>query len=186
MTFDNFQALFDEVLSGSMTTSPYHEEKYRNFVKLNKSRQNRWLKTIKVPDDLVRKLDSLQAKHWVLITEPWCGDSAMISPLIKRLADQNDQIKLEIQLRDGQSEIDKYLTNGGKAIPKLIMRDESGNDVFVWGPRPQKAMQFRKELVEQGLEKAEIDEALQRWYNEDKGESFFAELEAMMSADVKV
>lgn len=35
--------------------------------------------------------------------------------------------------------MDLHLTNGGRAIPKLIVFDENDNKIFQWGPRPVEA-----------------------------------------------
>jgi len=33
--------------------------------------------------------------------------------------------------------MDKYLTNGGRVIPKLVAFDKDMNELFQWGPRPE-------------------------------------------------
>jgi hypothetical protein len=64
-----------------------------------------------------------------------------------------------------------FLTNKGKAIPKLIILDKTtGNVVENWGSRPQGAI----DLIENYKEKfGVIDETakteLQLWYLHDKG-----------------
>ena len=54
------------------------------------------------------------------------------------MADLNSKIEVKIILRDENLEImDNYLTNGGRAIPKLIALDKSTlEEKFIWGPRP--------------------------------------------------
>ncbi len=52
------------------------------YAKLNWSRMNRWLKVGTLSDEIketLSKVDTVQ--HWVVITEPWCGDAAHIAPL---------------------------------------------------------------------------------------------------------
>ena len=70
------------------------------------------------------------------VTEPmrWgrlflCGDAAHIVPIIYLMSRLNNNITLRIQLRDSGSEIEKYLTNGTKSIPMLIVRDENNKDL---------------------------------------------------------
>ena len=40
-----------------------------------------------------------------------------------------------------------------------------------WGSRPAPAQELQNSLKNSGVEKAEISEKLQRWYNEDHGRS---------------
>ena len=91
-------------------------------------------------------------------------------PFIARLAEENPRIILDIQLRDQPPFlIEQYLTNGGRSIPKLIVRDADGKDLFTWGPRPASAKQLVLDLNGSGAEKSEVVLALQNWYNDDKG-----------------
>ncbi len=94
-------------------------------------------------------------QHWIIITEPWCGDAG--EPFL----------------------IESYLTNGSKSIPKLVARDSSGNDLFTWGPRPQPAQELRTTLITSNTDPEATKIALQHWYNEDKGESLHTELTAL-------
>jgi hypothetical protein len=77
--------------------------------------------------------------------------------------------------------IDQYLTNGGKSIPILVIRNEHGEDIAVWGPRPTKAQELFLKLKEEGKEFADIKEEIQKWYNEDKGTEIQAELKSLLS-----
>jgi len=45
-----------------------------------------------------------------------------------------------------------------------------------WGSRPFAAQELYAEMKRQGADKSEINEALQRWYNADKGHSLQLEL----------
>ena len=116
----------------------------------------------------IRAID--QPQTWIVITEPWCGDAAPMLPFIARLAEANPLITLDIQLRDQPPFlIEQYLTNGGRSIPKLIVRHSDGKDLFTWGPRPASAYQLVQELNASNTEKSDIVLALQNWYNDDKG-----------------
>jgi hypothetical protein len=70
-----------------------------------------------------------------------------------------------------------YLTNGGRSIPKLIVRDAKGNDLFTWGPRPKEAQNIHlRQMNDENMSKEEKKIELQNWYNKDKGESTQEEL----------
>ena len=178
MNFSDYQQTFDRILSGELTSAPYDDEHFVEYVKLNHSRQNRWLKKGILLAEAVEAINNIQSKQtWVLITEPWCGDAAHTVPFIVKLAELNPLITLDIQIRDSEgSEIDSYLTNGGKAIPKLIIRDASGNDLLVWGPRPAEAQALFHKLKEQNRTFEEQKIALQQWYNENQGEAVQKEI----------
>ncbi|MFN5418178.1 MAG: thioredoxin family protein [Flavobacteriia bacterium] len=181
MDFTHYLALFKEILNQTNPEKPYDDQHYMEYVKLNQSRMNRWLKTGVLNPDLVSQVQNIQEKqNWVLITEPWCGDAAHLVPFIAKLSELSPLINLTIQLRDEDSEIDKYLTNGGKSIPILIVRDENLNDLFVWGPRPKACQELFKLLKEQNLSAEEQKTQLQAWYNADKGNSFQDEMHDLL------
>jgi hypothetical protein len=138
MNFDAYHALFKEILDSKNPVAPYDKSDYLNYVKLNLSRSNRWLKTAQILSEIKEKIVSIkEEQNWILITEPWCGDASHSVPFIFLLSELSHKIKLEIQLRDSNSEIEKYLTNGGKSIPILVIRDKNLKDLAVWGPRPK-------------------------------------------------
>ena len=178
MNFSEYQQTFDRILSGELTSAPYDDSHFIEYTKLNHSRQNRWVKKGVLINEAVEAINNIQFKQtWVLITEPWCGDAAHNVPFIVKLAELNPLIALDIQLRDSEgSEIDSYLTNGGKAIPKLIIRDENNQDLHVWGPRPAEAQALFHKLKEQNLTLEEQKIGLQQWYNENQGEAVQKEI----------
>jgi len=178
MNFSDYQQTFDRILSGELTTAPYDDPHFIEYVKLNHSRQNRWVKKGELIDEAVEAVTNIQSKqNWVLITEPWCGDASHNVAFIVKLAELNPLISLDIQLRDAEgSEIDSYLTNGGKSIPKLIIRNDSGKDLIVWGPRPAEAQALFHKLKEQNRSFEEQKIGLQQWYNENQGLAVQTEL----------
>ena len=171
MTFSEYLTVFEDVLSGEITNTPYDDIHFVEYVKLNVSRTNRWLKKEILLPETQSTIQSINVKQtWVLISEPWCGDAAHIVPIIARMAELNPLIQLDIKLRDNDnSEIESYLTNGNKSIPKFIIRDNNGKDLFVWGPRPSQCQQQFDANKENGLAINEIKILLQKWYNEDEG-----------------
>ena len=107
------------------------------FTRLNWVRTQRLHKTISLAPQL--KKTTLKIQHtytWIVLTEAWCVDSAQNLPLIAEIAKLNpEKIKLCILLRDENLELmNNSLTNGTRAIPKLVAVDESLNkEAFVWG-----------------------------------------------------
>ena len=147
MNWNTYLELFDHILEKKHTNTPYDNDAYLEYVQLNKVRLKRWLKKKPITDfgkETIERID--QPQKWYLITEPWCGDAAHITPIISMLAELNPNIDLKIVLRDSSDMIDSYLTNGGKSIPKLIVRDTEENDLVVWGPRPTLAQEMVLEM----------------------------------------
>ena len=183
MNYTVYKQLFEQILNGPDPQPPYNKAAYQTYTKLNYSRMNRWDKTLHLDERLVEKLSHLtQPQHWIIITEPWCGDAAHSLPFLIRMTEQTPLITYELQQRDSEPFlINSYLTNGGKSIPKLIVRDALGNDLFTWGPRPAPAQLLRNSLITAQADAETINLQLQNWYNADKGQSLCQELAAFYS-----
>jgi len=177
MNFQTYNDLFEGILQADQPAVPYDNIDYFHYVKLNHKRQERWLKKGDILPELETKIKSIDnTQNWILITEPWCGDASHSVPFVAKLAELNPKINLNIQLRDSDSEIDKYLTNGGKSIPILVVRDEQNKDLFHWGPRPTEAQNIHLYNLTSDKTVDEKKVELQKWYNSDKGISLQKEL----------
>lgn len=188
MTLGEYRQLFDNILDGSFQQAPYDEEDYQNYVKLNKSRMARWDKQGHIDVELGNLIQAIDAPQtWVVITEPWCGDAANSIPLIEKMAAINPHISVVVQLRDSDSEIDQYLTNGGKSIPIVVGRDAKGEDLFVWGPRPAEAqaLVLAQKADASKTTHEKYAEVLQ-WYRQNKGVMIQEEFEALLKPLVPV
>lgn len=184
MTYSEYTALFESILTTEIPSAPYDNADYLNYTKLNESRQRRWDKKGELSDETIELLSNIEnAQHWIIISEPWCGDASHCVPFLVKMAEINPKITYDIQLRDSEPFlIEDYLTNGGKAIPKLIARDSDGNNLFVWGPRPEKAQELFLSLKEKNADFEELKIALQEWYNENKGVAIQKEIIQLVSA----
>ena len=182
MNYIEYTRLFEQILTTETPAAPYDNPDYFNYTKLNESRMKRWTKTMVLDDELVQLLEKLSVKqHWIIITEPWCGDASHIVPFLVRMAELSPAITYELQLRDtAPFLIDSYLTNGGKAIPKLVSRDATGTDLFTWGPRPAGAQELMNNLKAENAEFERIKIELQNWYNADKGKEIQEELKKVL------
>ncbi len=178
MTFQEYLVYFEQILTSPQDYELYRNEEYFNYTKLNWSRMNRWLKRFE-PDEAVESLISsiTEHQHWIVITEPWCGDAAHSVAQLYQIVKNNSNIDFDIQLRDAEPHlIEDYLTDGGKSIPKLIIRNDVGHDKVIWGPRPQQLQEIFVTMKAEGKTFEEIKETMQKWYNEDKGEALQREL----------
>jgi hypothetical protein len=183
MTFDEYDSLIDRVVAEGKTTGPNQSEELAQYTKLNQARMRRLFKTSELNESLLETARNVKANWiWLILTEAWCGDAAQNIPPIEKIARENDRIKTLYLLRDENLELmDKYLTGGARAIPKLICLDaETFEEIGTWGSRPQAAYDLFYSLKEQGLEKSEIIEKIHRWYIEDNTQSLQKEFEDLL------
>lgn len=180
MSYDQYVDLVSELTENNSTTGPDKSEAMANYTMLNDRRIKRWNKTIKVSVEAKSVVEGFNKDLiWLVLTESWCGDAAHIMPVINKVAELNDNIDYRIVLRDeNEALMNEFLTNGGKAIPKLIMIDnDSGEVVGTFGPRPSAATELVNAYkAEHGKLTPEFKEDLQRWYNKDKGQSTIQDL----------
>jgi hypothetical protein len=170
MKFSDYLQLFDTILTAETPLALSYTDDQRHYVELNQKRQERWVKKGEMLPEAVELVQHLiEPQKWVLIAEPWCGDAAHLVVFIAKMAELNPKIDLDIQLRDRGSEIDNYLTNGGKSIPLLIVRDATGTDLLRWGPRPEPAQAIHLANLNSDKTTEEKKVELQKWYNADKG-----------------
>lgn len=155
------------------------------YTKLNLHRMERLDKTIQLSETMLATIAALSKKvYFLVISEGWCGDAAHNVPVIAKMAAaSNGNIDLKIVFRDSNLPlIDAYLTNGGRAIPKLIVLDENYQELAVWGARPANAqaavVQFKAENPTAPHE--ELAKLIQTWYNQDKAMSLQQEFETLI------
>ena len=183
MSWDEYVVFTHEILNSNTPLPPYDEADYYQYTKMNETRMKRWVKTNPLTEETIAVVKSIeQPQHWIVISEPWCGDAAHTVPIMYLMSQLNDKITFEIQLRDSGSEIDQYLTNGSKSIPILIVRDKDGKDLFQWGPRPKGAQTIYTELSAKKLDFEEIKTAIQNYYNGDKSISTQKEILSMLQS----
>ena len=183
-TYSEYRTLVSELVEDNSTTGNEKTEALVNYTMLNDRRMKRWDKTVKISDEIKEKIENFNRKTtWLVITESWCGDAAHVMPVINKVAKLNDKIDYKVVLRDENDALmNQFLTNGGKAIPKLIMIDNETNEVVnTFGPRPSVATHLVNAYkAEHGKLTPEFKEDLQRWYNKDKGQSALEDLVGLL------
>jgi hypothetical protein len=185
MSYGSYMTLTEQLVEEGRTSGPNQSEPYVYYTKLNFQRMKRLNKTIEVPARIIELLKEKAANWtWVIITEPWCGDAAQCVPVLEKIAQTNSFVKTAYLLRDEHPEVmDAYLTNGGRAIPKLICLDQDGMEVFTWGPRPAVIQEVMNRLKAEGItEIATIVEEIQKAYNADHQAGVYEEMEAILAA----
>lgn len=184
-SYQQYRNLMQQLVADHSTTGREKSEDYIDYTKLNDMRMKRLEKTIKIPDDLKNRLLQFKGKvTWLVLVESWCADGAQVLPIIHKIAELNDGIRLKVVLRDdNETLMDQFLTNGARAIPKLIMIDNDTDDVLgTFGPRPSAVAKIVEEYKRMhGKVTPEFKEELQRWYNNDKGLTIMEDLLALIN-----
>jgi hypothetical protein len=185
-SYNGYRKIISDLLIEGKSSGAIQSEDLTHYSSLNETRMNRLDKTIKISDDILLKLQSLKNESiWLVISEGWCGDAAQLLPIFNKMVEVSAKIEMKIVFRDENKELmNLYLTNGAKAIPKLIILDKNTLNVEAnWGPRPKGAI----ELIQNYKEKfGAIDETakaeLQLWYLHDKGFSTQNEVTELLLA----
>ncbi|MBK8146993.1 MAG: thioredoxin family protein [Acidobacteria bacterium] len=183
MTWSGYANLLDRLLAEGKTTGPNQSDAMLDYAKLNIRRMKRVEKTTVLGESILASVRENRRKMiWLIITEGWCGDAAQSIPVIERIAAAAENIETRYVLRDENLGLmDAYLTNGARSIPKLIALDaETLAELGTWGPRPRVAMDYFLEMKSIGLDKSEMMEKLQRWYNEDRNQAIQNEFQQLL------
>ncbi|WP_316735151.1 thioredoxin family protein [Pedobacter aquatilis] len=178
MDYQTYRALVDQLLLEGKATGDVTYDLH--YTKMNVQRMNRVDKTVSLTEEFAKVIENLKGNYkFLVITEGWCGDAAQIVPVFNKIATTSlGKIDLKFVLRDKNLPlIDAHLTNGGRAIPVLIILDENADKVLAtWAPRPQVLQKLLKEWKEETTEMTILAEKLHGWYAKDKTLSTQAEL----------
>lgn len=179
-SYQEYRNLVSDLLAEGKSTGHEQSDALTNYSMLNDRRMKRLDKTLKIDDQVKDAFTSAKTDiTWLVLTEGWCGDAAQSLPVINKLAEMNDGIKLRIISRDDNDELmNNFLTNGGKSIPKLIAYNKETKEVVdSWGPRPSVATKMVNDYKElHGSLDPEFKQDLQVWYNKDKGNNIAEDL----------
>ncbi|MEQ9425852.1 MAG: thioredoxin family protein [Cyclobacteriaceae bacterium] len=181
-----YNAYFKQIEQSIENDQPMYESENLNFYnKLNYQRMKRLNKTSRLSDGFLEAGRSVPCKLiWLVITEGWCGDAAQIVPVLNKMASEIDNLELKLIYRDQHLELmDKFLTNGGRSIPKVIIIDATTLEVKGdWGPRPKPAqdmfMVYKNNKLD--MDYKEVQAEMQKWYLKDKSENIQKELQPML------
>ena len=183
ISYSEYRTLVKGLLDEGKSTGPNQSEDLLNYSLLNDKRMKRLDKTVEISEAAQAKISEVkEPQTWLVITEGWCGDAAQNLPVINKLAEGNDNIQLKVVLRDENVELmDNFLTNGGRAIPKLIALDNDNNVKGTWGPRPDVANKMVADYkATNGSLDADFKKDLQVWYNKNKGINLQENLVALL------
>jgi hypothetical protein len=185
ISYNKYYEEVAQMVEEKRTSGEVQSQSLIDFTRLNFSRMRRLTKTARPSQELVTLIDGLGKKfNWIVITEAWCGDAAQNIPFIANLADACKNVDLGLVYRDENPDfMDKYLTNGGRSIPKLVVFDaHSGEELAVWGPRPSEVQKMVLENNAKGENKLPYEafgEIVHKWYNSNRNQLLEKELFAI-------
>ena len=158
---------------------PY--QAYIEILGKNLDLHNLHYKKFSIDDEITAKISSYRQLNILVITEPWCGDSLALLPILRKIAELNGHWELKVLLRDSNPEfMDQFLTRGVRGIPMFLFLDVKGKFLFHWGPRPKETVQIfenhRKQIEEGRIDKQEVIKKIRVYYAKDRGNKTLAEL----------
>jgi hypothetical protein len=188
LSYDDYRARWREQKEQSAEGLAPDERKTLHYLNYNWERQAHVHDNYTPSDDLrdaVQSIDDPQL--WMVLTEPWCGDSAFLLPVIAEAAQLSENVTLRILLRDDNLDVmDQYLTGGSRSIPKMAAFTDDGAELFAWGPRPEGARQKFAELQEAYDDKMAMIEKLIAHYEDGAWHEADAELAAALQESTPV
>jgi hypothetical protein len=158
------------------------EAERAEFARLNLHRVGRIRRTWRPSEKLAALINRIDRPQvWMALTEPWCGDSAQCLPCLELLTEGHAYLVMRYLLRDDNLEImDRYPTDGKRAIPMVVSFDPEGRELFRWGPRPAPAQAIIDAAFAAELPKHERLEKLHLFYGRNRGAALDAELVAVL------
>jgi hypothetical protein len=133
----------------------------------------------RIPDWATAAIPAGVRRKLLVIAEDWCGDASNTVPILAKLVDAVPAWELRVVLRDQNPEVmNRYLTNGSRSIPIVIVLDQEFAELGHWGPRPSVLQAWV--MANLGtLPKAELYPQARKWYARDRGESTLREVLAV-------
>jgi hypothetical protein len=175
--------LFDSQGKTTSESENYNSEEILEYTKLNFARINRINKQFDFSENLENTISEIPTNwRWIMLAESWCGDVAQVGPVIAQIAESSENIEFSVVLRDKNTDLmDKFLTNGGRSIPKLICLDAQSYQVIgSWGPRPQALQDLLNIWSSEPFTLMQKAEKLHKWYADDKTEHTQFELNEVL------
>lgn len=152
---------------------------YERFVAASEQHRGLWegiYRLMRVPEWAFQAVPPGTRRRLLVIAEDWCGDASSTIPAVARFADVVPGMELRVLRRDEHPELmDRYLTDGARAIPIVIVLDEAWRELGHWGPRPAALQAFVMENRPL-IPKAELYPQVRRWYARDRGETTLREV----------
>ena len=135
----------------------------------------------RVPDEFLRRVAELEGMwHLLVLSEDWCGDAVNTLPVIAKLAASSPNLDLRVLARDRNLDLmDVHLSGTSRAIPVVMVLDETYRERAWWGSRPAELQAW---VLANGhaLDKEARYHEVRRWYARDGGRTTLEEVVATL------
>ncbi len=184
LTYDEYIAQWEPKRTVSLKGLDRIQRKYVFYSRYNWDRHGRVEEAYRMSNTMRAAVAEIDAPQlWLVITEDWCADSAYSLPVIKAAADMSPHVTLRLAPRDVNPELmDRYLSNGARSIPRLVVADAAGDDRFVWGPAPAPLQQLKAGWKAEEMPGEQQSALKIEWYEAEGWAHVDAELAALMAA----
>ncbi len=157
---------------------------YQQFVEESKKNRGLWegvYRTARIPEwAFGLACERGKTARLLVIVEDWCGDASNTVPVLARLGDEAECLEMRVIRRDEHPEImDRYLTDGTRSIPIVIVLDSDYQEIGYWGPRPSELQEWVV-ANKSTMPRSELYPQVRRWYAKDRGESTLREVLALL------
>jgi hypothetical protein len=160
-----------------------HWDAYFATVKAERELWETSWKDADVDEESAARLAALPDRRRVLVlTADWCGDAARTVPVLAKAFSAAPLVDARYLSADAAPHaLSRHLTHGARAIPIVVVEDDLGRELGVWGPRPAPLQAiFRARVRALGeptdATRAAFDAPLVRWYAKDGGRTALAEV----------
>lgn len=136
----------------------------------------------RIPAELSERAARVPGRwHLLVLLEDWCGDAVNTVPWLAALAEAVPSIDLRVLGRDANPALmNAHLSPaGGRAIPVVIVLDESFEEVGWWGSRPRALQAWVDSAEAQAMPKDARYREVRRWYARDGGRTTIDEVLAV-------
>jgi hypothetical protein len=132
-----------------------------------------------------KQIKAVKPVNLLVLTEPWCGDSLAVLPVVRKIGEINGSWSVKVLRRDENLELmDRFLTRGGRAVPLFFFLADDYSLLFKWGPRPRAAQDIfeahRRQLQEGTIEKMDVVKKIRHFYSKNHGKAILSELMSVL------
>jgi hypothetical protein len=138
----------------------------------------------RIPDWARLPVPEGEKRRLLVLAEDWCGDASNTVPILARWTEEVPGLELRVLRRDEHPEVmDRYLTNGSRSIPIVIVLDGDFEELGHWGPRPLE-LQAWVLANKPKIPKGELYPQVRRWYAMDRGATTLREVMQVLGSEV--
>ena len=122
-----------------------------------------------------------EPRRLLALAEDWCVDTASTLPILARWAEEVPGLELRILARDAHPELmDRYVTNGSRSIPIVLVLDPAFKELAHWGPFPAPLGAWVAVNKPPALPKDEYVKGKRSWYARDRGAPMLWEMTGLV------